>query len=136
MLAECFIRNRFDDLFHKRVNEQLTRFLFVDASLLHVEEGGLVELSGGGAMGSFDIIGIDLQLGLGTHLSGVGEQEVAVGLMRFDLLCVGCYLEVTDEATTTVIVQNELDELRRGATAYRVRYVRLSDYVFFSVQVL
>ena len=49
---------------HKRADEQLTRFLFVYAALLHVEEGRFVELTGGGAVRRLYIIGVDLQLRL------------------------------------------------------------------------
>ena len=56
--------------------------------------------------------------------------------MRFGLLGIGCYFEVTDEVSAGVVVEDELDELGRRTAAYRVRYVGLCFHVFFAVQVL
>ena len=108
--------------------------MFVDASLLHVEKGGLVELSGGGAVRGFYIVGVDFQLWLGAHFGGVGEKEVPVGLMRFGLLRVRNYFEVSDEVSAAVVIEDEFDELVGCSTAYVMTDVRFSGDGFGAVQ--
>ena len=94
----------FYNLSHKRVNEQLARFLSAYTPLLHIEKRRLVELAGTGSVRRFDVSGIDLQLGLGAHLCCLRENEISVRLMSLRLLCVRNNLQVADEMSAGTVV--------------------------------
>ena len=57
-----------DDFAHEGDLEQCLRFLDGDAPLAHIEQGGIVQLSDGAAVGAFHIVGIDFEHGLGEHV--------------------------------------------------------------------
>ena len=60
--------------------------MLADAAALEVEEGLLVELADGGAVGAHDVVGEDLELGLSVDLGAGREQEVLVHLVGLGLL--------------------------------------------------
>ena len=80
-------------------------------------------------MRRFDIIGVDLQLRLGTHLCGLGEQQVAVRLMRFGLLGIRRDLQIADKTAAGVVLQYKLDELVGCTAAYAMRHMGLGGHV-------
>ena len=61
--------------------QQHASFLFGNTTLTHVEEGFVVELTHGAAVGALYVIGIDFQHGLGVHTCGVSGHKVGIGLL-------------------------------------------------------
>ena len=110
--------------------------MFVDATLLHVKECGLIELYGRGAVCRFDVISVYLQLRLCAHDGCLRKEQVAVGLMSFGLLGILRDLKITDKTSAGVVGENEFDELVRCSASHSVRNVGLSGYLFIAVQVL
>lgn len=80
-VAQGFEADAVDDLAHEGSHEELASFTEADATLLHIEEGILVELAHGSSVATLYIIGIDLELGLGIHACLACETEVTVGLL-------------------------------------------------------
>ena len=68
------------------VGEHAARRALRDAARAQVEQHLLVELPDGGAVRALDVVGVDLELGLGVDLGVARKEQVAVGLMRFGLL--------------------------------------------------
>ena len=80
-VAQRFEINLVDYLVDEGKLEQQLGFLLAYAALAHIEEGGIVELAHGAAMGALDIVGIDFEHGLGVHAGGTRGAEVLVGLL-------------------------------------------------------
>ena len=66
MLADRRIGDGFDRLAQKAFDEEPARLVGRDAAGAQVEQGRLVELADAGAMGAFDVVGEDFELGLGV----------------------------------------------------------------------
>lgn len=56
------------------------------APALHIEQGGDVQLSDRSPVGTPHVVGVDLQLRVGFYAGGIGQQDVVVFLVGFDLL--------------------------------------------------
>ena len=56
-----------DDFRHEGLLQQQACLALGDASLAHVEQGGIVELSDSGSMRALHIVGIDFEHGLCVH---------------------------------------------------------------------
>lgn len=52
------------------------------ATLLHIEQGGIAELSHSGAVGTLHVVGVDLKHGLGVHAGFLGATEILVDHLR------------------------------------------------------
>lgn len=81
-----------------------------DATGTDVEQGLFVKLTDSGAMGTFDIIVVNLQEGLGVDESLVGEEDVLVGLVGFGFDGTFANKHMTIESTLCAIVKNALVE--------------------------
>ena len=66
-VAKSFKCNLVNHLAHEGSHEELACFNKADTTLLHVEEGILVELAYGSAVAALHIVGIDLELRLSIH---------------------------------------------------------------------
>ena len=75
-------------------------------------------------MTGLDIVGIDLKLWFGDHISLAREKDISIGLIGLYMLSIGKDLEFTFERCFGCIVQNELDELERISLAHIVQYAR------------
>lgn len=60
--------------------------LEADAAGAEVEEHVLIDGAGGGAVGAFDVVGVNLERGLGVHGGVVAEQEGFAGLFGVGFL--------------------------------------------------
>src|SRR5579871_2639392 len=69
------VADRVDGIGKEGLDEQALGFRARYAAREKVEEHCRVDLAGGGAVAALDVIGKDLELGLGSELGGVGEQE-------------------------------------------------------------
>ena len=78
---ECFVQ--------KGAQEHPSRYRLGDAPAAHVEQRCGVQLADGRSVRAAYVVGVDLQLGVGFHPGGGGEQDVVVLLVRLDLLGVG-----------------------------------------------
>lgn len=85
-LLEVGQRDAVDDVSHKSNRHHRDGFLVRDASLTEVKEPVFVELSRRQSVRTLDIVGVDLELGLGVHLGIPAQKEVSVILVRLCLL--------------------------------------------------
>lgn len=103
--------NHVDNLTHESGSQKASCCSLVDASLLHIEELGGIYLSSRGAMGAFDIVGIDLELGLGVGASFTRCEHVAVGLLGSRLLGIGLDENQAAESHATIAMRDALKKL-------------------------
>ena len=68
-----------DDFVDESKLQQQFGLLHGNATLLHIEQGRIVELSYGAAMGTLHIIGIDLKHGLRVHPRCLGSTKILIG---------------------------------------------------------
>ena len=68
------------------VDQDAAGGLYPHATGAEVKEGIPVELAHGGPVGALDVVGVDLELGLGRDVGVAGEEQVAVGLVGVRLL--------------------------------------------------
>ena len=66
-VAKGFKGDGIDDLGDKSLLQEQSGLALGDASLAHVEQGGIVELSNSGTMRALHIVGIDFEHGLCVH---------------------------------------------------------------------
>ena len=98
----------------------MTCFFFGNASLLHIEECILVELTYGGAVAALYIVGLYFELWLGVYVCALCQAEVAVGLVRNSLLCILADEHFTGKYTFCTVVENVFVELVACAVSYLV----------------
>src|SRR5207302_3342614 len=87
---QVFAQGRVGDLLDRLAQEALDqhppRLVFGYAAGAQVEQRRLVEFADAGAVGAFDVVGIDFQLRLGVDHGAAAEDQIAAQLMRVDLL--------------------------------------------------
>ena len=64
----------------------MARLAVGDAAGTQIKQRRLVEIADAGAMGAFDIVGVNLEFGLGVDHGAAAEQQVSAQLMRIGLL--------------------------------------------------
>ena len=96
-----------------------------DATLLHIKQSTLVELSGTGAVVAAHIIVVNLQLRLGKHTRFAGGAKVAVGLFRNRMMCSREHLHQTSIGAYGLIVQYIFKELVARGVRHYVLYQRM-----------
>ena len=114
-VAKGFETHVVDDLVDEGVLQQELGLVERNTSLTHVEEGRIVELANGRAVGTFHIIGIDLEHGLGVHTGLTGGRQVLVGHLRGGLLGPMLHEHTTSKGTCGLIVEHVFVEFVRGA---------------------
>ena len=119
-VAKGFELHVVDDFVDEGILEQHLRLLQGDASLAHVEEGGIVELAYGRAVGTLHVVGIDLEHGLGVHAGILGGREVLVGHLRGGLLGSVFNQDTTCKGASGLLVEHVLIEFVRGAMGHVV----------------
>lgn len=77
-----------------------------NASLAHIEHGGCVELAHSGTVGTFHVIGVNLQHGLGEHSGRLGGAQILVGHLRLGLLTVVANMDQSSESTNGLAIQH------------------------------
>ena len=103
--------------------------MLVDATLLHIEESSIVELTNCRAMRTFHVVGINLKHRLGVHASRLGHAKVLVGFLRSSLLCAVAHQHTTSKSTNRMAVEHILVELMRIAMTNLVVNERVVVYV-------
>ena len=114
-----------DNLTNKGGSQKASGSSLVDAALLHVEELGGVYLSCRGAVGAFDIVGINLELWLGIGASLTRCEHMAVGLLGCRLLGFGLDENQAAKSHTTIAMRNAFEKLRGRGMACIVLDKRL-----------
>ena len=84
--SEFLAINFFNDLFKEAKDHELHGGAARDATLHHIKEFIGVEISGGRAVRTFDVIGEDFKSREGVGLRGGIEQKISVGLVGVGLL--------------------------------------------------
>ena len=98
-------RNLVDDLTHEGKLQQQAGFLDRDATLLHVEQGGIVELAHGAAMRALHVVGVNLKHGLRVHSCLASHAEVLVPFLRSRLLTAVAHQHATGKGTYGLVVE-------------------------------
>lgn len=124
-VLEGFEADGVDNLVDKSKLEQQPCLVEADAALAHIEEGCIVELADGAAMGALDIVGIDFEHGLGVHAGGTRGAEVLVGFLRGGLLGSVAHEHASGKGSHSVVVEHILVELVAGAVGHLVVYERI-----------
>ena len=86
-----------------------------DSAAGHVEERVAVELADGGAVGAFDVVGEDLELGLGVDRRRAAEQDALQRLLAVGLLGVAGDLDPGGDRADGAVVGDRAPDLPAGA---------------------
>src|SRR5215210_3624542 len=86
-----------------------------NAARAQIEEMILLEVAGGGAVAADDIIGVNLELGLGIELGGGGEQESVARLLAVGLLRAALDHHFALEDTAGFLVEDAFEYFAAGA---------------------
>ena len=114
-VAERFELHLVDDFIDKGILKEQFSLIKRDASLAHIKQGGIVELSDGGAMGTLHVVGIDLEHWLGVHAGLLGGRQVLISHLRGGLLGPMFYEDTTCKGTNGLVVEHILIEFIAGA---------------------
>ena len=104
-----------DDLVDEGVLQQELGLVEGDAALTHVEEGGVVELAYGGAVGALHVVCIDLEHRLGVHTGFLRGRQVLIRHLRRGLLGSMPHQHAACEGPYSLIVEYIFIQLVRGA---------------------
>ena len=105
-VAERFELHLVDDFIDKGILKEQFSLIKRDASLAHIKQGGIVELSDGGAMGTLHVVGIDLEHWLGVHAGLLGGRQVLISHLRGGLLGPMFYEDTTCKGTNGLVVEH------------------------------
>ena len=105
-IAEGFKIHVVDNFVDEGILQQEFGLFKRDASLTHVEERSVVELSNGRTMSTLHIVGIDLKHRLGIHTSLLGSRQVLVGHLRGSLLSPMFYQDFSCKGTCGLVVED------------------------------
>ena len=105
-VAKRFELHVVDDLIDEGILEQEFGLLKRDATLTHIEEGRIVELTYRLAMGTLHIVGIDLEHRLGVHPCHLGSRQALDGHLRRGLLGAMFHQHTTSKGTSSLIVEH------------------------------
>jgi hypothetical protein len=120
-VAEGFELHVVDDLVDEGVLQQHFGFLQRNATLAHIEEGSIVELTNGRTVRTFHVIGINLKHRLGVHTSLLGSREILIGHLRGGLLSAMLYQYTTSKGSHGLIVEHIFVEFIRATMGNLVR---------------
>ena len=95
-----------DDLAGEGLLQQQAGFGLADATLAHVEEGVVVQLSHGAAVAALHVVGVDFQHRLGVHACLGGADEVGIGLLRLGLLCFLAHEDTSGKGACALLVHH------------------------------
>jgi hypothetical protein len=119
-VAEGFELHLVDDLVDKGVLKEELGFLQRDASLSHIEESGIVELTNGRAMSTLHVVSIDFEHWLCIHAGLFSCCQILIGHLRRSLLSTMLYQDTTSECTCCLIIKDILIQFVRGAMRHFV----------------
>ena len=89
-----------------------------------VEEFTLIELTGGGAMGAFDVVRVDLKLRLGVDLGIRREEKIVVGLIGVGLLSGLMHVDLASERRPGATIEHAFVILIAHAVGCGVVYLQ------------
>ena len=92
----------------------------VEPACAQVEQLLGVELADGRAVAALDVVGVDLELGLGVDLRVLAEQQVVVALPRIDLLAAGLDDDLAVEDAAAALADDAAEVLAADGGAGRV----------------
>ena len=117
-ITQWFQLHLVDDFVDKcKLKEQLS-LLAAHTTLLHIEQGGIVELTYSTSMRTLHIIGINLQHRLGEHAGCLRSTEVLVGFLRNSLLGTMTNQYSTGKSTTCLTIEYILIKLVAGTMTH------------------
>ena len=108
-----------EDLDEERFDQKHARRVFGEAALTHIKERVVVERTGRRPMRAFDVIGVDLKLGLVVRFRHVGEEERAGVHLRVGFLAPARDEELALKDAARAVFQRRAMNLPRLA-AHRV----------------
>ena len=92
--------------------------LLADATLSHIEQCGIIELSYGRAMRAFHVVGVYLKHRLGVHSGCLCGAKVLVYFFTDSLLCSMTHENTTCERSSRLVVEHILVELVTRTVAH------------------
>ena len=110
-----FERNGVHDFTGKSLLQKHTRFGLRDASLLHVEECLVVDLSHGAAVTALDIIGVNLKNWLCPHACLVGAYKIGIAFLGIRALSLFTNQDTSCKSACRLLVYHIFIELAAGA---------------------
>src|SRR5690349_10192660 len=111
MLAQRRIADTRQHIDGERLDEHAPRLGLADAAGAQIEERGLVEIADRGAMAAFDVVGENLELGLGVDGSPGAQQQIAVLELCVGLLRVRPDGNTAEEDAMGALIGNALPQL-------------------------
>ena len=105
-VAEGFEAHLVDDFVDEGVLQQELGLVERDATLAHVEQGGVVELPNGRTVRTLHVVGIDFEHGLGVHTSLLGSRQILIGHLRGGLLRTVLYQYTAGEGSNSLIIEH------------------------------
>ncbi len=117
----------------ERPRQRLRRLVTRQAARAQVEEGGLVELAHGRAVGALHVLGVDLELGLGVDLGLRRQEQVVIRLLRVRAVRAGVHQRLAVEHTARAPVQDAAVFLGAPGRAHAVIHAGVIVDVLASV---
>ena len=114
-VTERFEIHVIDNFVDEGILQQQFGFFERDASLTHVEEGGIIELTHGRAMRALHVVGINFQHWLGEHTGLLGGSQVLISHLRGSLLSTMFYQYTSSKSAYGLVVKDIFIELVRSA---------------------
>ena len=105
-VAEGFELHVVDDFVDEGILKEQFSLIERDASLAHIKQGGIVQLTYRRAVSTLHIIGIDLEHGLGIHTGLLGGRQVLISHLRGGLLGPMFYEDTTCKGTNGLVVEH------------------------------
>src|SRR4051812_10746516 len=113
-LAHLLLAGAVDRVGDEGAGEEGLRLGFGYSTARHVEEGAAVELADGRAVGAFDVVGEDLELGLGVDRRAPGEEQALQRLLAVGLLGAARDLDPGGDRAGGEIVGDRAPDLTAG----------------------
>ena len=120
-------------LVDKSILQKQTGFLQRDTTLAHVEECRIIQLSHRRTVGTFHVVGINLQHRLGVHTCLLRGREVLVRHLRGSLLSAMLYQHPAGKGTHRLIVEHILIKFVGCAMRHLMCYQRVIVHMLFLV---
>ena len=86
--------------------KQQLGFLLADATLTHIEEGCIIELTNSGTVRALYVVGIYLKHRLSVHTCLLGGAKVLVYFLAYCLLCTVTHKHSASKGTGRLIVKH------------------------------
>jgi hypothetical protein len=111
VVGEALVLDLLDRLVDEGEHEQALGLVPGDAARGEVEERVIVGSTAGRAVRAFDVVGVDLELGLGEELRGLVEQEALADLVAVGALGAGLDQDLALEDADRAAVEHLLEDL-------------------------